>query len=60
MSKAACKQQICNSNITATLGDVDQLADSGEFTDDELLDLAAVMDKANKRIQKIAFGDDDG
>ena len=65
MSQASCKQVICNSNLAATLESINELAagpqlrqQSGEFTEGQLLAMADEMDKANKRIQKIAFGDD--
>ena len=57
MSAAACKEVICNSNLTATLYSVADLArkKKPEFTDEQLLEMAEVMDRANKDLQKIAF-----
>ena len=59
MSAAACKEVICNSNITATLYSIADLARrEDEFSDEQLFEMAAVMDRANKDLQRIAFGVD--
>lgn len=59
MSAAACKEVICNSNLSATLDSVANLSRrEDEFSDEQLFAMADVMDRANKDLQRIAFGED--
>lgn len=55
MSRAACKAALCSSNMKATLETVDSFRAVDEFDDEQLEEMAKVMDKANKKIQAIAL-----